>query len=69
MTAGTLTGDRVVNAEGDDLDKISEIILDVPEGRIAYAVLEFGNAPGCGQIVRGAVAVAWMARPRRRFSH
>jgi sporulation protein YlmC with PRC-barrel domain len=48
MTAGTLTGDRVVNAEGDDLGKITEIMLDVPEGRIAYAVLEFGSVLGMG---------------------
>ena len=47
MTGGTLTGDRVLNAEGDDVDKINEIMVDVPEGRIAY-VLEFGSVRGIG---------------------
>ena len=48
MSAGTLTGDRVRNAAGDDLGKIEEIMLDVPSGRIAYAVLSFGGFLGMG---------------------
>ena len=58
MTARTLTGDKVVNAEGDDLGKISEIMLDVPEGRIAYAVLEFGGVLGMGNKL---FAVPWQS--------
>ena len=58
MTARTLAGDRVVNAEGDDLGKITDIMLDVPEGRIAYAVLEFGGVLGLGNKL---FAVPWHA--------
>jgi sporulation protein YlmC with PRC-barrel domain len=43
MGASTLTGDAVVNALGENLGAIREIMLDVPNGRIAYAVLEFGG--------------------------
>jgi len=56
MSAGTLAGDRVRNAAGDDLGKIEEIMLDVPSGRIAYAVLSFGGVLGMGNKL---FAVPW----------
>jgi hypothetical protein len=48
MDAGTLIGDAVVNASGEDLGKIEAIMLDVQSGRIAYAVLSFGGFLGMG---------------------
>ena len=48
MSASTLTGDRVVNAAGDDLGKIDDIMIDVPTGRVGYAVLSFGGFLGLG---------------------
>ena len=48
LAASTITGDRVRNAKGEDLGKIEEIMLDVPSGRIAYAVLSFGGFMGIG---------------------
>lgn len=48
MSADSLTGDSVVNAAGEDLGKIEAIMLDVPRGRIAYAVLSFGGFLGMG---------------------
>lgn len=48
MTASTLEGDSVVNQQGETLGKISEIMLDVPQGRIAYAVMSSGGFLGIG---------------------
>jgi len=48
MAAGTLAGDRVRNSAGEDLGKIEEIMIDVPTGRVAYAVLSFGGFLGMG---------------------
>ena len=48
MGAGTLTGDDVVNRQGEKLGTIEEIMLDVPPGRIAYAVLSAGGFLGIG---------------------
>ena len=48
MDAATLTGDSVVNATGEHLGKIRAIMLDVPSGRVAYAVLSFGGFLGAG---------------------
>lgn len=48
LSAGTITGDRVVNPQGQDLGTIHEIMLDVHHGKIAYAVLSFGGFLGLG---------------------
>jgi len=48
LGAGTLTGDRVRNQAGDDLGKIEEIMIDLENGRVAYAVLSFGGFLGIG---------------------
>src|SRR5215813_4806708 len=49
MAAQTLQGNAVVNALGEDLGHIEQIMLDVRRGQIAYAVLSFGAALGMGE--------------------
>lgn len=58
ISAGTLMGNRVHNAAGEDLGKIEEIMIDVNGGRIAYAVLSFGGFLGIGDKL---FAVPWDA--------
>lgn len=58
MAADTLTGDEVVNAAGESLGEINHIMLDVPSGRIAYAVLSFGGFLGMGDKL---FAIPWSA--------
>ena len=48
MAADTLQGDAVVNASGDKLGDIEDIMIDVPSGRVAYAVLARGGVMGVG---------------------
>jgi sporulation protein YlmC with PRC-barrel domain len=48
LSASTLAGDRVQNATGEDLGKVDEIMIDIPSGRVAYAVLSFGGFLGMG---------------------
>ena len=48
LSASTLRGDRVRNSAGEDLGKIEEIMIDIPTGQIAYAVLSFGGFLGMG---------------------
>jgi sporulation protein YlmC with PRC-barrel domain len=48
LSAGTLAGDRVRNSTGEDLGKVNEIMIDIPAGRVAYAVLSFGGFLGMG---------------------
>jgi sporulation protein YlmC with PRC-barrel domain len=58
MSAGSLSGDRVRNSAGDDLGKVEDIMLDVPTGRVAYAVLSFGGFLGMGNKL---FAIPWEA--------
>ena len=58
MAADTLEGDEVVNAVGDKLGKIQDIMLDVPSGRVAYAVLASGGFLGLGDKL---FAIPWSA--------
>jgi sporulation protein YlmC with PRC-barrel domain len=48
LSASTLAGDTVVNGKGEDIGKIDEIMLDIPSGQVAYAVLSFGGFLGMG---------------------
>lgn len=56
LSAGSLAGDKVRNSAGEDLGKIEEIMIDVPTGRVAYAVLSFGGFLGMGNKL---FAVPW----------
>jgi sporulation protein YlmC with PRC-barrel domain len=58
VSAGSMSGDSVRNLSGDDLGKVQEIMLDVNEGSIAYAVLSFGGFLGMGDKL---FAVPWKA--------
>jgi len=58
LSAATLAGDSVRNAAGEDLGKIDEIMIDIPSGRVAYAVLSFGGFLGMGDKL---FAVPWSA--------
>src|SRR5579884_2304978 len=56
LSASTLKGDAVKNRSGEDLGKIDEIMIDVPTGRVAYAVLSFGGVLNMGNKL---FAVPW----------
>jgi len=58
LSASTLAGDRVRNRADEDLGKIEQIMIDLPAGRIAYAVLSFGGILGMGDKL---FAVPWNA--------
>ena len=58
LSASTLAGDSVRNAAGEDLGKIDELMIDIPSGRVAYAVLSFGGFLGMGDKL---FAVPWSA--------
>jgi len=58
MAADTLQGDKVVNRQGDNLGDIEDIMIDVPSGQVAYAVLSFGGVLGIGDKL---FAIPWSA--------
>ncbi|WP_321805626.1 PRC-barrel domain-containing protein [Burkholderia sp. BCC1993] len=56
MAAGTLEDDRVLTMDGDDIGKVTNIMLDIRSGRIAYAVVSSGGLLGFGDKL---LAVPW----------
>ena len=58
MTAATLDGNKVMSSDGEHVGKISDIMLDVRGGRIAYAVLSEGGFLGMGSKLH---AIPWNA--------
>lgn len=58
LSAGTLTGDRVVNLQNEDIGKVEEIMIDINTGRVAYVVISFGGILGIGNKL---FAVPWSA--------
>ena len=58
MGADTLIGEDVYNRQDEDLGDIKEIMLDMRNGQVAYAVLSFGGWLGMGDKL---FAVPWQA--------
>ena len=58
LSASTLEGDTVRNSAGEDLGNVDAIMIDIPTGKIAYAVLSFGGVLGMGNKL---FAVPWQA--------
>ncbi|NVM78364.1 sporulation protein YlmC with PRC-barrel domain [Duganella sp. SG902] len=58
MGADTLIGEDVYNRQEEDLGDIKEIMLDMRNGQVAYAVLSFGGWLGMGDKL---FAVPWQA--------
>ena len=58
LSASTLAGDSVRNSAGEDLGKVDELMIDIPSGRVAYAVLSFGGVLRMGNKL---FAVPWEA--------
>jgi len=58
LSASTIKGDDVVNAQGEDLGNIDDLMIDLERGRVAYAVLSFGGFLGMGDKL---FAIPWEA--------
>lgn len=58
LSASTITGDEVCNLQGETLGEIQDVMLDIVEGRIRYAVLSSGGFLGMGDRL---FAVPWKA--------
>ncbi len=43
LTASSIIGDKVHNANGEHMGKIQDIMIDITSGKIEYVVIEFGG--------------------------
>ena len=46
LSASTLTGDDIVNPQGENLGDLKDFMLDTTTGKIAYVVVAFGGVFG-----------------------
>lgn len=58
LPVSAIKGDHVRNRQGEDLGRIEELVIDIDDGRVAYAVLSFGGLLGIGEKL---FAVPWDA--------
>lgn len=56
LSASSINGDGVVNAQGEDLGEIKDLMINLSTGSISYAVLSFGGFMGMGDKL---FAVPW----------
>jgi sporulation protein YlmC with PRC-barrel domain len=66
LSSTTIIGNTVVNPAGEQLGNIKELMIDLNEGRIAYAVLSFGGFLGIGDKL---FAIPWEAFTIRPEDH
>jgi|ERR1035437_1228448 hypothetical protein len=66
LTARTINGDKVINTANEHLGKIEDLMIDLENGRVAYAVLSFGGFLGLGNKL---FAVPWEALTVRPHEH
>ena len=48
LSANSIIGNKVVNTEGEQLGNIKDLMVDLDDTQIAYAVLSFGGLLGLG---------------------
>ncbi|WP_454062419.1 PRC-barrel domain-containing protein [Candidatus Nitrospira salsa] len=58
LSADSITGTTVQNMSKEDLGEIKSLMIDLSEGKIAYAVLSFGGFLGMGDKL---FAIPWQA--------
>jgi sporulation protein YlmC with PRC-barrel domain len=58
LPVSAITSDEVETQDGEKLGMIKDLVIDLEQGRIAYAVLSFGGIFGIGSKL---FAVPWQA--------
>lgn len=66
LSSSTIVGDEVRNLQDETLGKIQDVMLDMAEGKICYAVLASGGILGMGGRL---FAVPWKALTLDKQNH
>ncbi len=66
LSAASIVGSKVINTTGEQLGNIKELMIDLDDGQIAYAVLSFGGFLGLGDKL---FAIPWEALVFRAEDH
>ena len=49
LAASSIVGDHIFSPAGEDLGRITDIMIDITEGKVDYVVIEFGGFLGMSQ--------------------
>ena len=66
LSADSIKSDKLVNRDGDNIGKFEELMIDLQDGRIAYAVLSHGGFLGIGSKL---FAIPWQSFSLRVHEH
>ena len=66
VSVNALKDYKVINKSGEDLGNIEDLMIDLQNDRIAYAVLSFGGFLGMGHKL---FAVPWRALELKLYKH
>jgi sporulation protein YlmC with PRC-barrel domain len=66
LQATTIIGTKVINRAGEQLGTLKELMVDLEDGRIAYAVLSFGGLLGMGDKLFAIPWDALIPNPKER---
>jgi sporulation protein YlmC with PRC-barrel domain len=58
LQATTILGNKVLNRSGEQLGSLKDLVIDIEDGRIVYAVLSFGGILRMGDKL---LAIPWEA--------
>ena len=68
LSSSSISGDKVVNRNGESLGDIKDLMIDLESGRVAYAVLEFGGFFGMGsKLFAVPLSAMQVDSPNRQF--
>lgn len=48
LSASSIDGDNIRNRQGEDLGKIKDLMIDLNDGSVSYAVVSYGGFLGMG---------------------
>src|SRR5665647_3384377 len=66
LTASTIKGEKVINKDGEHLGKIEDLMIDLENSRVVYAILSFGGFLGIGDKHFAIPLEALSHRPNER---
>jgi sporulation protein YlmC with PRC-barrel domain len=58
LSAATMIGTKIINPAGEELGNLKDLMIDLDEGQVNYAVLSFGGFLGLGDKL---FAIPWDA--------
>lgn len=67
LTAASIIGDKVENVDGENIGKINNLMINISDGTVEYAVIEFGSVLGIGGKLFAVPFSELLVNPNRKI--